>query len=299
MFRKSFFRQQHAALIRFSNLPFELSRGLDILKPLSWFAVVVSAVSLSHCGQCGPYLATECNASEVNSGQALLQERDDANDELPPPPKMTDYDRQLKAFIKNSRRKDPIIENAAIYNLWDLHRFVVADGRYPANKKMVSIRNSIVRRLSEWEDDFRKLQRRSESTDSKRTSFGLEAQTNSEAFFEPSAQLDQNPLLPSDASELEIAMLLAAQDSNGALGDLTGGPGQVFAYSGGQFGPPWDHSDELIELLQTMVTPDSWQSNGGNATMMYFQPSQALVVRASQRTQDKVCEMLYLLRAAF
>ena len=44
----------------------------------------------------------------------------------------------------------------------------------------------------------------------------------------------------------------------------------------------------LIDLIQSVVAPDSWEPNGGPGTIRYFDLYQALVVRAPQSVHDEL-----------
>lgn len=79
-------------------------------------------------------------------------------------------------------------------------------------------------------------------------------------------------------------------------GSLSGGPlGQGWIMAG-HFAPGDDHSDELIQLIQQTIDPDQWRNNGGEASISYWQPAGALVVTASQLTQERIETLLIGLR---
>ncbi len=61
---------------------------------------------------------------------------------------------------------------------------------------------------------------------------------------------------------------------------------------GGDLGP------DLVDLIERTISPPIWDSNGGPATIVYFQPRQALVVRATQEAHRDVRHLLIGLRAA-
>lgn len=114
--------------------------------------------------------------------------------------------------------------------------------------------------------------------------------------------LDQIKLVPVFGElrdDVHQALIDSLGDSCGVMGDLSGGAGQVYEYAGANFGAPWNHSADLMALIRQVVSPDVWQTAGGNSSMFYFQPAGALVIRASQKTHDDVCELLWKLRAAF
>lgn len=62
--------------------------------------------------------------------------------------------------------------------------------------------------------------------------------------------------------------------------------------AGGDYGP------ELVQLIERTISPPIWEANGGPATIVYFQPRHALVVRATRETHRDVGHLLIGLRAA-
>ncbi len=61
-------------------------------------------------------------------------------------------------------------------------------------------------------------------------------------------------------------------------------------------GGAFNTGDELIDLIQTTVAPDTWDINGGPGAIRYFRPLNALVIRAPGSTHHEVGEMLEQLR---
>lgn len=59
-----------------------------------------------------------------------------------------------------------------------------------------------------------------------------------------------------------------------------------------------DHAQELIELIQRTIRPNSWDVHGGQGTMFYFRPLMALVVRATSEVHGDVGGLLRALRRA-
>ncbi len=54
----------------------------------------------------------------------------------------------------------------------------------------------------------------------------------------------------------------------------------------------------LVELIERTISPDIWDVNGGPATVVYFAPRHALVVRAPSEIHDRVDGLLRGLREA-
>ena len=70
--------------------------------------------------------------------------------------------------------------------------------------------------------------------------------------------------------------------------------------SGGAFGggSQEDYAQQLIELIQRTISPQTWDVNGGQGSMFYFRPLMALVVRATSEVHDDVGGLLEALRRA-
>lgn len=70
--------------------------------------------------------------------------------------------------------------------------------------------------------------------------------------------------------------------------------------SGGAFGggASFDHSQELIDLIQRTIKPDFWDVNGGPGSMFYYRPLMALVVRATSEVHGNVGGLMRALRQA-
>lgn len=72
-----------------------------------------------------------------------------------------------------------------------------------------------------------------------------------------------------------------------------------------QFGPPSigspggiteDDFEDLMELIQETIFPDSWEENGGTGRMQPFPANLSLVVTATQEVQEEIANLLERLR---
>ena len=79
-----------------------------------------------------------------------------------------------------------------------------------------------------------------------------------------------------------------------------GGPSYVLEQSGGAFGggASFDHSQELIDLIQRTIKPDSWDVHGGTGSIFYYRPLMALVVRATSEVHGNVGGLMRAMRQA-
>lgn len=78
-----------------------------------------------------------------------------------------------------------------------------------------------------------------------------------------------------DAARVAVKGAAAAQPNN-ALAQ------QAAPAGGGQQAqqPPEDRGKELVELIQTVISPETWDVNGGPGTIVYYQTLRVLVVSA-------------------
>jgi hypothetical protein len=101
-----------------------------------------------------------------------------------------------------------------------------------------------------------------------------------------------------DRDQLELSNYVAAQVS--LAGYALGGPAQVFDSAGGAFGGGavnGDFGQDLVDLIERTISPNSWAVNGGVCTIVYYRPLMCLVVRATGDTHRDVGGLLDGLRS--
>lgn len=59
-----------------------------------------------------------------------------------------------------------------------------------------------------------------------------------------------------------------------------------------------DYGPELVELIEQVISPATWDINGGNGSIAYFAQAQALVVNAPGTVHAQIVDLLGQLRAA-
>jgi hypothetical protein len=57
---------------------------------------------------------------------------------------------------------------------------------------------------------------------------------------------------------------------------------------GGRAGGFPDHGDDLVELIQTVISPESWDVNGGPMAVVYYRNLRVLVVSATSEVHGQV-----------
>ncbi|MCA9249105.1 MAG: hypothetical protein KDA42_18410, partial [Planctomycetales bacterium] len=70
------------------------------------------------------------------------------------------------------------------------------------------------------------------------------------------------------------------------------------ARQGGAFGAPADDGEDLVELIQTVIAPDSWDVNGGPGSIFYWPNLRVLVIRQTDEVHDNIGGALGQLRQA-
>jgi hypothetical protein len=226
-----------------------------------------------------------------------------------------EYRADLKTFMKLSKEDDPQLERNAVFNLCQLHYEIVTDSRFATSQQLQGIRAVIAKRLQTFSKDEKKSKLREQREAKKSKNQSLVSDPTSPADSSQTDSTDSDVKPDSDSSEsgeddasqgstgsvsdsgTNDAMYDSASESHFTLGALSGGPSQLFGYAGGQFGPPWDHGEELVDLITTVINPSFWRRNGGPGSIQYYQPSLVLVIRASQQGNEEVGDLLQRLRA--
>ncbi len=73
--------------------------------------------------------------------------------------------------------------------------------------------------------------------------------------------------------------------------------GQALAASGAGGGRAADdHGPELVELIQTVIAPQSWDINGGPGAIYYYRPLRALVIRQTDEVHGQIGDVLGQMR---
>ncbi len=76
-----------------------------------------------------------------------------------------------------------------------------------------------------------------------------------------------------------------------------GSPGELAGSRGGR-AQQANNAQALVELIQTTISPASWDVNGGQSTIVYFAPRHALVVRAPAEVHSRTRRLLRDLRSS-
>jgi hypothetical protein len=63
-------------------------------------------------------------------------------------------------------------------------------------------------------------------------------------------------------------------------------------------GQAYDNGQALVELIQRVIAPSTWDVNGGNGSIRYWRPGHALVVRQTEQVHENVGGLLRQLERA-
>lgn len=236
-----------------------------------WMSIFAAAISLLFC----------LTASSVD--KLLLVEKDRPGSGNATVKKIGDYRKDLKTFLKRSKSKNETALFGATIDLCLLHDQIVNDARYESNDQLVGFRAIASDRLKKCkkEIELRLLRYR---------------RANAGALSEESAstELDvkQTGLAELNFQPYEEFMAADMQ----AMTSLSGGPINLWNYTGNPAGPLCDYGPDLVNLIENTIDPESWRRNGGEGIIEYYQPLRIIVVGASSQVHDEMTDLLRTLR---
>ena len=221
---------------------------------------------------------------------------------------VSDFRKDLKVFMKLSKSPDPQTERIAIYNLCQLHLEIAIAPRFDESLQLQGMRVVIAKRLATYSNDFENSLKR-KARKEKKTAGNLTQSGNSKpevpevteraATKDDETSTSLTSLLEStDEADLEKSMWNSAVTTYDSLNCVSGGPDRIFYLIGGHLAPPWDHGQDLVDLITTVIHPNSWRNNGGNASIHYYQPSRVLVIHASLQGHNETSNLLEKLRGS-
>jgi hypothetical protein len=208
--------------------------------------------------------------------------------------KVSDFRKDLKVFMKLSKSQDHLTERIAIYNLCQLHREIAISPRFDESLPLQGMRVVIAKRLSTYSADFENHLKRIERLQKKTSVKRDEATNTSNSSSNGFAAIEES----ADETELKNSMWISAVTSYDSLNCISGGPDRIFSLIGGSLAPPWDHGQDLVDLITTVIHPNSWRNSGGKASVHYYQPSRVLVLHASLQGQHETSNLLEKIRGS-
>ncbi len=197
--------------------------------------------------------------------------------------KFADYKKDIVAYSKLVIEADNNETRAnAVLDLCMVYFAIRTDHRYPTSETLQGYTNRINYRLNQTRKEIEKEEKRSRGSNAS----GEHVAPFSNVGFQPiDTQLDEITAL----SLFDHAIL---------MNRLTGGPQQLVERATGHFGGiiMEANAQDLIELIEAMLHPDSWESSGGTGRIRYWSQSMVLVVRATTVVHEDLERFLNMLR---
>lgn len=214
-------------------------------------------------------------------------------------------DRDIDAFIARvaqaATAKD---RNAAIQDICAILEEVKRDPRLSTSETLQGYQSKLVSRLNqlkrtlegEVEREARLAEREARRVEAQQRLQARDAARANGLEQSPGLQLAWHQTETEDSTEIAEAM--AAQFPY--LSSSAGGGNSIVLRAGGHYGggAVASNASDLIELIQRTIKPEHWDVNGGPGTIFFYQPLNALVIRASTEVHSTVGRSLDELRRA-
>jgi hypothetical protein len=174
---------------------------------------------------------------------------------------------------------------AALCELCALYREVVRDPRLPLSDTLKEYKTTMYGRLTRSVTEIKGHLAR-EKRNAPKNKKGSE---NSGVLASPEASLSMASQLALMSYSMGGPAKLFAEGAAGSQGSgsqagALGGPAMT------------DYGQDLIDLIQRTIAPDSWDVNGGPGSIVYYPGLMALVVRATTEVHGETAFLLDALR---
>ena len=219
-------------------------------------------------------------------------------------------DRDISAFIaRAAQASTPADRNAAIQDLCAVLEELKRDPRLDRSETLTGYKAKLVSRLgqlrrvleAEQDREARAAEREERRAAAQRRARERAAGTrgdldDNESFPEQGQQLGWQESQNDDATGAAAAMAAQWQ----YLSASAGGGSSIVMRGGGHYGggSVASNASDLIELIHRTIEPDHWDVNGGPGTIFFYQPLNALVVRATSEVHSGLGRSLDELRRA-
>ncbi|NQT39345.1 MAG: hypothetical protein HQ581_17745, partial [Planctomycetes bacterium] len=70
------------------------------------------------------------------------------------------------------------------------------------------------------------------------------------------------------------------------------GGGMMGGGMGGMGMQQRDTGEELVDLIQTTVAPDSWEENGGPGSIRFFRTNYSVIIRQTAENHEEIADVL-------
>ena len=225
-------------------------------------AVVLIAMSLSHAGE-----PASCASANEAPGQS---------------PKPHEFRVAVRSALKQEVNSSGAEYEPAVRELVRVHRQLQGDVLLVRDERL-QLTHIVKQRLQRASTQIEKKSTKNKAKGEKGDSFD---QTRT-ASLGTLANIIQESL-PGQWQEPPVAAQQFAFGGNG--------PRLPQAASGPRRPTTRDRGQELVELIQTTIAPDTWDVKGGLGTIVYFAPGKSLVVRQTSEVHGNLGGLIRDLR---
>ena len=179
--------------------------------------------------------------------------------------------KEVQTALKHWKKVPETQAEAAARELLGLYREVEADETLPDSTRKLLLRNLRVKldvlsiQIAEAELAQKKAQKQDEESKEKKPT---------------------TVKRPEKAQQAEMAQMGAPGVGAGA--GVGAGRGQISEEAG----------EQLVEVIQNTIHPESWEQNGGNGTIQFWSTNGHLIIRQTDENHQKIQNLLDQLRRA-
>ena len=214
-------------------------------------------------------MPVEAPPAETTSAETItLEDLGIEEGETPEPRNYQEINEEMRETMRAEALSETLEQRAVhIRKLCALHVELVTDPRYADSDYLKRLRGLIYSRLIRVKDDL--------EDDIERQQAAAPAGVAPAPEDEPTTDDESPAPSPGETAEAETSEPAGAQGGGVA-----------------------DDGEALVELIETVISPDSWEVNGGNGSIVYWANGHALVVRASGEVHHQMGGLLEGLRRA-
>jgi hypothetical protein len=186
-----------------------------------------------------------------------------------------EYQQQISSLLKREAQSKSVAEKAAaVRAMCELHGEIVHDRRYATSDVLKEYRSRLWSRLTRIKADLKQQLARNKGN--KETLDNLAALESADAIS----------AIAADSLAQSLSLLDQSQ----------GGPARLLNFGGAAGAIDW--GPDLVDLIERTINPSFWDVVGGPGTIIYYQPLQCLVVRATAEVHGNIGSVLGDVRRA-
>jgi hypothetical protein len=188
------------------------------------------------------------------------------------PRRYVEIHEDIKVFLKREATAETDSQRiAAIRDICAVFVELKRDPRLSTHPTLVGYKNKVWTRLNKLKIEFKRYVREQEKQERR------EKKSN-----------DSQELAEARAAVRDLSQQLSQQMS--LVSYSSGGPAGIVNQASGSWGGGAirANADQLIDLIQKTISPESWDVNGGESVIFFYQPLNALVVRATSEVHENL-----------